>query len=88
MPKVVPEGFVFTRVLKYGMARRRRLRTQNAACRAGFGGRSLTNKFFIPARRSGKSKKQTRKTKANGLEGIGGKAGKQTITSLKGIWGA
>jgi len=82
-PTVVPEGFVFTRVLKYGVRGDDVCELKKLLAVAGFGGLSLTNKnFYSSTKKVVKAYQQ-----ANGLD-VDGKAGKQTITSLKGIWGA
>ena len=80
-PTVKPVGFVFTRVLKYGVRGEDVCELKKLLAAAGFGGLTLTNKNYYS---------NTRKTvmayqQANGLD-ADGKAGKQTITALSGAW--
>ena len=77
-----PQGFIFTRLLKYGVRGddvcelKKLLKTQ------GYEGLTLTNPNYYGSTRSLVTRYQKNKgLKADGI------AGKQTITSLNGIWG-
>lgn len=82
-PTVKPEGFVFTRVLKYGVRGEDVCELKKLLSAAGFGGLTFGNKnFFSSTKRVVKAFQQSK-----GLT-TDGKAGKLTITALGGVWRA
>ncbi len=82
-PETPATGFVFTRVLKYGVRGEDVCEMKRLLNAHGYEGVTLTNPNFYGTTRSLVKRYQ----KDNGLK-VDGKAGEQTITSLKGIWGA
>lgn len=76
-------GFLFTRILKYGMRGEDVCELKRLLASAGFGGLTLGNANFYS------KTKQTVKAfqKAKALT-VDGKAGPQTITALGGVWDA
>ncbi len=81
-PTVNPEGFAFTRILKYGVRGEDVCELKKLLAAAGFGGLTVTNRNYYSQTK--KVVKEFQKSK--GLD-ADGKAGKLTITALGGVWG-
>ncbi len=81
-PTVKPVGFVFTRILKYGVRGVDVYELKKLLKDSGYMGLTLTNPNYYGSTRALVKKYQ--KDKNLKVDGI---AGKQTITSLNGIWG-
>lgn len=77
-----PQGFIFTRVLKYGRHGADVCELKKLLKAHGYEGVTLTNPNYYGSTRS--LVKRYQKNKGLKADGI---AGKQTITSLNGIWG-
>lgn len=81
-PVEAPQGFVFTRILKYGVRGDDVCELKKLLKDSGYMGLTLTNPNYYGSTRALVKKYQ--KDKNLKVDGI---AGKQTITSLNGIWG-
>lgn len=73
--------FMFTRVLKYGVRGEDVCALKRLLLSAGFGGLTLSNQNFLSATRNTVKRYQ----QAHGLV-VDGKAGRETIASLGGVW--
>ena len=73
--------FTFTRVLKYGVRGEDVCALKRLLLAAGFGGLTLSNQNFLSATRNTVKRSQ----QAHGLV-VDGKAGRETIASLGGVW--
>lgn len=74
-------GFTFTRVLKYGVRGEDVCALKRLLVAEGFGGITISNQNFLSATRNTVKRYQ----QAHGLA-VDGKAGRETITSLGGVW--